>query len=57
MFKKGSVLFRDNVNYTQVDQRTGKTYEKKKKQLFVTHIDIISAEFWKNHPVIPDNTK
>jgi len=58
MFKKGTTIYRGFVEVQHVDRRTGETRSKQKKKLKITHEDIISDSFWKEHPeAIPDNTK
>ena len=57
-FKKGSILYRPLVDVENVDRRTGKIHTKKKRKLVLTHEDIISNQFWEEHPeAIMDNSK
>ena len=50
IFRKGSTLYRSLQPVKSVSSRTGHEVERMKKEVQVTHEDIISDTFWNNHP-------
>lgn len=52
MFRKGSILYKKEVDETTLDTRTNEQVIRKKKRVVVEHEDIISDDFWKKYSYI-----
>ncbi|CAG8462025.1 375_t:CDS:2 [Ambispora gerdemannii] len=51
MYRKGSVLIREEIEVTTVNEQ-GIEKTRQKKTVIVLHTDIIGEKFWKDHPEI-----
>ena len=52
MYRKGSILYKKDVEETTLDSRTNESVTRKKKRVVVEHADIISDDFWKTNAAI-----
>lgn len=50
MFRKGSVVVKEETNVSTTSSKTGQEVVRKKKKPTIMHIDIIGDEFWEKRP-------